>query len=53
VMPRAGVITIKKKVNEKAEKRPNMRLLRSRLLLRAPRLLVCLCGEALGGECLA
>ena len=50
--PRAGMITIKKKVNERAEKRPNMRLLRRRLLLRAPRLLVCLRRESFGGQCL-
>lgn len=48
--PRAGMITIKKKVNKKVEKRPNMRLLRCRLPVRAPRLLVCLRRESLGGQ---
>jgi hypothetical protein len=50
--PRAGMTTIKKKVNKKVEKRPNMRLLRRWLLVRAPRLLVCLRRESLGGQCL-
>src|SRR5208282_300159 len=36
----------------KVERRPNMRLLRRRLLLRAPRLLVCFRRESLGGQCL-
>jgi len=38
--------------DKKVEKRPNMRLLRRRLLLRAPRLLVCFSRESLGGQCL-
>ena len=49
VHPAARVITTAEK---KAEKRPTMRLLRRWLLLRAPRLLVCLRGESLGGQCL-
>ena len=49
---RTGVPTIKRKVNKKIEKRPNMRLLRRLLLVRATRLLVCLRGESLGGQCL-
>ena len=48
---RAGMIAIKKQINKKVEKRPNMRLLRRWLLLRAPRLLVCLRRESLGGQC--
>src|SRR5713226_2311824 len=52
VTPRTGMITIKKKVDKKVEKRPNMPLLRRRLLSRAPRLLVCLRRESLGGQCL-
>jgi RNase P protein component len=50
--PRAGVIAIKKTINKKIERRLNMRLLRRWLLLRAPRLLVCLRRESLGGQCL-
>jgi hypothetical protein len=49
VTPRAGMNMVKKRVNKKAEKRPNMRLMRRRLL-RAPRLLVCLRRESLGGQ---
>ena len=50
----ARVITTtdRKKVDKKAEKRPNMRLVRRRLLLGAPRLLVCLRGKSFGGQCL-
>src|SRR5271167_538526 len=36
----------------RVEKRLNMRLLRRRLLLRAPRLLVCFRGQPLGGQSL-
>ena len=51
VHPAARVITTaEKKVGKEAEKRPNMGLLRRRQLLRAPRLLVCLRNESLGGE---
>lgn len=49
--PRASITPIMKKVTKKAEKRPNMRLLRRRLLVRAPHLLVCLRRESLGGQC--
>jgi len=52
VTPRAGMIAIKKTINKKVERRLNMLLLRRWLLLRAPRLLVCLRRESLGGECL-
>jgi hypothetical protein len=38
------------KIGKKAEKRPTMRLLRRWLLVRAPRLLVCLRRESLGGQ---
>ena len=48
---RAGMIAIKKQINKKVEKRPNMRLLRRWLLVRVPRLLVCLRRESLGGQC--
>jgi len=51
VTPRAGMIAIKKEIIKKVERRLNMRLLRRRLLLRAPRLLVCLRRESLGGQC--
>jgi hypothetical protein len=50
VTPRAGMIAIKKTINKTVERRLNMRLLRHRLLLRAPRLLVCLRRESLGGQ---
>jgi len=50
VTPRAGMIAIKKTINKKVERRLNMRLLRRWLLVRAPRLLVCLRGESLGGQ---
>jgi hypothetical protein len=39
-----------KTVDKEVEKRPTMRLLRRRLMLRAPRLLVCLRRESLGGQ---
>jgi len=50
--PRAGIVAItdKKKADKKVEKRLNMRLLRRRLLPRAPRLLVCFRRESLGGQ---
>jgi len=47
---RRVVKTENKRVDKKAKKRPNMRLLRRRLLLRAPRLLVCFRRESLGGQ---
>jgi hypothetical protein len=51
--PRTNMMrTTDKKVDQKAEKRLNMRLLRRGLLLRAPRLLVCLRCQSLGGQCL-
>lgn len=50
VTPRAGKIAIKKTINKKVERRPNMRLLRRWLLLRAPRLLACLRRESLRGQ---
>jgi hypothetical protein len=51
VAPRTSMITnTDKKVDKKVEKRRNMRLLRRRLLLRAPRLLVRLRRESLGGQ---
>ncbi len=52
VTPRAGMtaITDKKEVDKKVEKRANIRLLRRGLLARAPRLLVCLRRESLGGQ---
>jgi hypothetical protein len=46
------MIAIKKAINKRVEKRPTMRLLRRGLLVRAPRLLVCLRRESLGGQCL-
>jgi hypothetical protein len=46
------MIAIKKTINKKVERRLNMRLLRRWLLVRAPRLLVCLRRESLGGQCL-
>jgi hypothetical protein len=62
VVPAAGVITTanesgkKQRADESAErkieKRANMRLFRRRLLLRAPRLLVCFRRESLGGQSL-
>jgi len=54
VHPAARMITTADKgVDKKAEKRSTMRLLRHwLLLLRSPRLLVCLRGESLGGQCL-
>ena len=54
VAPAARMITTAdKRVDKKAEKRSTMRLLRLWLLrVRAPRLLVCLRGESLGGQCL-
>ena len=51
VTPRAGMIAIKKTINKKVESPLNMRLLRRWLLVRAPRLLVCLRRESLGGQC--
>ena len=47
---RAGMIAIKKQINKKVERRLNMRLLRRWLLVRVPRLLVCLRRESLGGQ---
>jgi hypothetical protein len=46
------IATTDKRVDKKVEKRRNMRLLRRQPLLRASRLLVCLRGESLGGQCL-
>jgi len=47
---RACTITIKQQVNKQVERCLNMRLLWRWLLLRAPRLLVCLRRESLGGQ---
>ena len=51
VAPRTNMIAkTDKTVDKEVEKRPTMRLLRRRLMLRAPRLLVCLRCQSLGGQ---
>jgi len=47
-----AITTANDKLNEKVEKRANIRLVRHRLLLGALPLLVCFRCESLGGECL-
>lgn len=44
------ITTAKERLHKKVEKRPNIRLVRRRLLLGAPPLLICFGRESLGGQ---